>query len=566
MDPQLLKMVAEEQGEFTRALTDGFHMHDLERGQAYLEDACRNMLKPLAQKGYYFDGIEIVDPLEFYDGITRPGQGTTSSSTKEFEIARNSFFGVRIKHHFKDPATGIVHELKCPFQFLPYTNQHGDIWVRNSLYGLQYVLAERGPSVDVNGKETRIFVRVTGYRFNVTKELHTFNRVHRVMGGAVTNAMNMTLPANRFYSSRGDRQIKNKRVPIPLLAWYIFGKYGLHQAMKEFGECDYRIDTLDTLLDTCSEKDGWEIYSNTGAIHYKAFERPRGAIIQEDPAIAVRSLTKSGEISNLALQYVGGLLFMFAVFSHELDVTRLNDINYWRLLIGRCSIKLPLKTQPDVYLRQMNEHFASVEEYADDLTIDRYNKFDLDVHNTYDLLNHLMLNYSNLIKLYDPADMLHKELSSMEFLYDYMIKQVNDFKFKIRNKTLVTPKTINREIDTCFRLFNIDHSVRENNVCLEQTGTDNPFIDYGLGVILQTRSTVGKKGTGRGEFDPNHPGSVIHESQPFVCSYQCASKPSPDARGMLLPRVHLVQGRFTSLRPEDRPLYNQVKHRLHYRE
>ena len=323
MDPQLLKKVTAKQGPFTKALTDGFHMKDLERAVPYLSGCFRNMLKSLEEKGYYFDRIELVDPIEFYNGITRPGQGSTSSGTKEFEIARNSFFGVRIIHHFKDPVTGIEHELKCPYQFLPYTNKHGDIYVRNSLYGMQYVLSERGPSVDVSGKETTIFVRVTGYKFKVTKELHTFNRVYKVGKGIQTNAMNMTLPANRFYSSRNDRQIKNKRVPIPLLAWYLFGKYGFSQSMKEFGECEYKIDTLDTLLDICKEKDGWEIYSNTGAVHYKAFERPKGCPVIEDPAIAIRSLNRTGEISNLALQYTGGLLFMFAVFNHELDTPEL---------------------------------------------------------------------------------------------------------------------------------------------------------------------------------------------------------------------------------------------------
>lgn len=565
MDPQLLKKIAASQRPFTKELVDGFHMKDLEKGMQYLEGRMRSMLRSLEEKGYYFDGIEMVDPLEFYTGITRPGQGT-GSGTKEFEIAKNSFYGVRIKNHYKDPKTGVVEELKCPFQFLPFTNKHGDIYVRNSLYGMQYVLSERGPSVD-GGREKTIFVRVTGYKFKTTKELHAFNRISVIGDKMSTAAINMTLPANRFYSPRGDRVIKNTKVPLPLLAWYVFGKYGFTETMKVYGECEYKLDTLDTLVDICKEKDGWQIYANTGSVHPKAFDRPRGAPMTEEPAIAVRPLNKGTEINNLALQYVGGLLHMFGVFSHELDATQIDDITYWRWLIGRCSIRLAAKAGPDAYLRQMNEHFASVEEYADDLTIDKYNKFDLDIKNTYDLLNYLLLNYSNLIKLYDPADMLHKELASMEFLFDHMIKQVNDFKFRIRNKTMINPKIINREIDSFFRLFNVDRSVRESNVCLEQTGTDNPFIDYGLGIILQTRATVGRgPGKKSDDFDANHPGSAIHASQPFVCSYQYASKPAPDGRGTLQPRVHLIQGRYTALHPEDRELYQKTAKRLRERE
>jgi hypothetical protein len=562
MDPQVLKRIRQQRGSFTEELVDGWHKKDMDRIVSHLEKAYSNMFRSLREKGYIFDGIEAVCPIEFYNQITR----SSSSGIKDFEIAENSFFGVRLLNHFRDPVTGVESELKCPLMLLAYTNKYGDIHVRNATHSLQYVLSERGPSVD-GGRDKTIFIRVLGYKFKVTKEIHTFKRVHRVGDKVISNALNMTLPANRFYNSRNDRKITSKKVPIPLLAWYVFGKYGLAHCMKEFAECEYKIDTLDTLLDICPESDGWQVMSNTGGIHPKAFDRPRGSPLLEEPAIAIKSLNKGGEISNLALQYAGGLLFMFGVFSHELDIRRLDDIDYWRLIIGRCSIRLPNKSHPDAFLRPMNEHFNSVEDLADDITLDKYNKFDIEIKDTYDLFNYLMLNYSNLIKLYDPADMLHKELASMEFLVDFLIHQANDFRFMVRNKSNITPKIINRELDTHFRLFNIDKSVRENNTILEQTGTDNPFIDYGLGIILQTKSTVNRgPGKKKEEFDPNHPGSVIHPSQPFVVSYQFATKPNPDARGSMLPRVWLEQGKYIGLSPESREDYKAVEHRLKFRE
>lgn len=562
MDPQVLKKLAAKRNGFTQELVDGWHQKDMDGVMGLYEASLQNMFRSLQEKGYYFDGIEEVCPLEFYQAITK----SSNSGTKDFEIAKNSFFGVRIKNHFVDPVTGVYSELKSPLIFLPYTNKYGDLYTRNSIYSLQYVLSERGPSVD-GGNDKTIFIKVLGYKFKVTKEIHTFNRVFQNNGYLNTSAINMTLPANRFMNSRNERKITSKKVPIPLLAWYVFGKYGFKYSMETFGECEYKIDTLDTLAEICPAKDGWEIYSNTSQIHPKAFERPRGMPVLEEPAIAVRNSTKGREVNNLALQYVGGLLFMFGVFSHELDIRRLDDIDYWRLIIGRCSIKLPIKSPPESFLRPMYDHFSSVEEYADDMTISKYNKFNINVKDIYELFNHLMLSYSSLIKLYDPADMLHKELASSEFLIDFLIHQANDFKFMIRNKANITPKIINRELDSHFMLFNIDTSVRQNNTILEQTGTDNPFIDYGLGVIHQTKSTVSSgPGSKKQEFDPNHPGSVIHASQPFVVSYQFATKPDPDSRGMLQPRVCLVQGKYISLHPEDREKYEATKHRLKFRE
>ncbi|QDH47036.1 polymerase [Aeromonas phage D3] len=567
MDPQLLKL---SRNAFNQDLVDGIHMKQLNgSGLNYLEDCFRTILKPLAAKGYVFEGLERVDPIDFYNAITRPGSATGggSSGTKEFEIAKNSFIGVRMKNHFIDPKTGQREALKEPLFFIAYTNRHGDVYTRNSLYGMQYVLAERGPSVD-GAREKRVFVRVTGYKFNVTRELHTFSRLHLTERGLHSSSTNVTLPANRFYAAKQDRSLKNrKKVPIPLLSWYLFGKYGFSHCMSEFAECEYILDTTDSLVERCRGEDGWEIYENNGTVNPKVMPRPRGAERQEyEPAIAIRN-KRGGEVSNLALQYVGGLLFMLSVFPYESDIGAIDEIDYWRYIVGRCSINLPANAKKDDYLCQMDEHFTSVEEYFDDHTLNRYASVGIQVKDTYEFLNYLMTDYSNLIKTYDPANMLHKELSSMEFLMDNMIEVANNFKYRIKNKANIAPRYINRELDTHFRLFNIDKSIRENNVCLEQTGTDNPFIDYGLGIILQTRASVGRAAGRKGDdFDPNHPGSVIHESQPFVCSYQCASKPSPDARGMLHPRVFLQGGKYTALRPEHRELYEHVRRRLNQRQ
>lgn len=571
MDPRFLKKIEQRRGAFTQELVDGWHKQDMSRIVSHLDKCYRSIFKPLESKGYYYDGIERTCPLEFYRDSTTPRKDKNSDSkktgsSKEFEISKCSFFGVRVLNHFVNPKTGVRSELNNPLTYLAYTNTHGDVHVRNSIYSLQYVLSERGPSVDGDVDKT-IFIRVLGYKFKVTKEVHTFHRVFKTGYNVNTTALNMTLPASRFYNPRNGRKINSNKVPIPLLAWYVFGKYGFTKSMNEYAECDFVIDNMNTLLEICPESEGWEIYANTGGIHPKAFSRPKGTPILEEPAIAVKSRNKGGEVSNLALQYVAGALFMFGVFSHELDIRRLDDIDYWRLVIGRCSIRLTTKNPNAEYLRQMSEHFSSVEEYADDITIEKYNKFDIDVKTTYELFNYLMLNYSSLIKLYNPADMLHKELACMDFIIDHLIRRANDFKYKIKNGPSTTEAIINTKLSEFFGISNIDKSVRENNSILELTGTDNPFIDYGTGIILQTKSTVNQGGgKGKEEFNPNHPGSMIDASQPFVCSYQYSTKPHPDGRGSLQPRVHLEQGRYISLRPEDRLLYEATKQRLKERE
>lgn len=559
MDKQVLKKIRERRGSFTKELVEGWHKKDFEDIVPYLESCFRSIFSTLEEKGYYFDGIEEVCPKEFYELITRPN----GSGIKDFEISKNSFFGVRIKNHYKDPnePNAKIEELKQPLMFLAYTNKHGDIYVRNSLYSLQYVLSERGPSVDGINNKT-IFIRVLGHKSKIMVELHRYYKVSfdKSKGQISKHPQAVKFPATRFFKSKNDRKIKDKNTPIPLLAWYVFGKYGFDYAMKHFAECEYEIGYESELLTKCPTSEGWEIFINNDEIHPKHLGEIDLSI--KEPAIAIRQRTQH-EVGTLAFQYAGALLYMFGVFTTHLDLERINEPEFWRLLIGYCSIKLPNGSPDETFLRQMAEHFVSIEGYADTHTLDRYNKTGIPVKNFYELLNYLIVNYSNIIRTYNPANLLHKELASKEFSLENIIRAANEFKFRIRNKSNITPKIINRELDFHFKLFAIDKSIRENNTILEQTGTDNPFIDYGLGIIRQTKSTISRgPGAKKDEFDPNHPGSLIDASQPFVVSYQYATKPSPEGNGMMQPRVHIVNGKYIGLRKEDKELYEETRNRL----
>lgn len=557
-DKQLLKMIRKDRGEFTEDLI-GWHKKDLDEVVEYYEDCLTFILSSLREKGVIFEGVEEVCPKEFYEAITKPN----GSGIKDFEISKNSFFGVRLKLFYLEPGDNPKNKipLKHPLQFLPYTNKHGDINVRNSLYSLQFVLSERGPSVDGTHNKT-IFIRGMSYKYKVGNELHRYYKVYhsKKTGDISRHPQSVKFPATRFFNSQKDRKIKDKNTPLPLLAWYVFGKYGFSHAMEHFANCEYQIGYESDLIAKCPASEGWEIFVNGDGMHPKAMGLIN--LAEKEPGIAIRQSSKD-EVGSLGFQYAGALLYMFGVFSSDLDVDRIDDIEYWRLMIGRCSIKLPLDTPDETYLRQMAEHFISVESYADTLTLDRYNKSDIPVKDFYELLNYLIVNYSNIIRTYNPADLLHKELASKEFLLENLIQSANEFKFRIRNRSNITPKIINREIDFHFKLFGIDRSIRENNTILEATGTDNPMIDYGLGIIRQTKSTISRgPGGKKEEFDPNHPGSLIDASQGFVVSYQYASGPSPEGNGMLLPRVHLINGKYTAVREDDRELYELTKARL----
>lgn len=558
MDKNVLKRIKKIRKPFTQELVDGWCKTDLEDVDVYYDKCLRYILKSLEEKGFFFDGIERVCPLEFFEKITKGNEKTS----KKFEATQTSFFGVKFKSHYIHPITGVRTNLKEPYTFLPFTNKYGDVFVRNSIYSLQMVLSERGPSVDGNTDKT-VFIRVLVNKSKISSESFDFYKVRKVSHNNISQLpLNVRLPASRFYTSRNDRKVSENATPYPLLAWYVFAKYGFKEAMKRYACCDYRIDTKDVLVEECPESEGWEIVGNGNDIYSKCIHKDVYSDI--DLAIAIKTNSDT-ELTSLPYQYAASFLFASAVMGGMFDATRIDTPRYWRLLIGYCSINLPGNTDEEVYLRQMDEHVSSVEEYADPFTISRWNKSNIEIKDTYDLFNHLISHYTEIIVTYEPANMLHKELACKEFLLENLIRSANDFKFKLRNKPSITPSAIEKELATHFNLFGIDASIRNNNAVLEQTGTDNPFIDYGLGIIRQTKATVSRNSNSKKEdFDANHPSILIDASQLVVVSYQYSTNPHPAGDGMLLPRVCLKNGKYVALHDSDIEMYQEAVKRLSF--
>lgn len=572
MQKKLLDKIREIKGPFTEELVNGWQYNDLEDIERHLDICYRTIFNSLKDKGIYYDGLEKVCPLEFYSEITqsrmiynKSGLGKPNKTTKDFEISKNNFYGVRVLLRFEDPNGRQAEAIKQPLIYLPFTNRHGDVWVRDSLYSLILVLSERGPSVDC-GYDKTIFIKVLCYKFKVTKEVFSFLQINPLEGTDRYNTSPLTvkLPANRFYKPKKNRKITSKKVPVPLLSWYIFGKYGFDYSMKHFAECEYEIGYVEDLIKKCKPSDGWSIYSSRDGKDQKIVTgNPNDFENLPLPGIAIKN---KDDPNSLGYQYAASLLFMFVSMGKYWSTVDINDPESWRLVIGYSSIKLRGVVDNDDYYRQMKEHYISfIEGLVEELTKERYRDYGIPVENTYELFNYLILNYSNIILTYNPADLRFKELACKEFLLENLIRSANDFKFKIRSNADPSPKTINRDIDTFFKPYMIDSSIRENNSMLEQTGTDNPFIDYGLSIIRQSKSTITRgPGSRKEEFDPNHPANRIDASQPFIVSYQYASGPSPDGNGYLLPRVNLVNGKYTDIHPKDKEAYNATKRRLKY--
>lgn len=551
MDPKLLDSIDTTMPRFNNEVTKGFHERQFGPIEKWYERQLRMILGTLESKGVKFHGLRSVRPDEMFKVISETTQNKT------FETNKESLYPVNVHLTYTDHS-GSEHSYDNIYIMLPFTDEYGDIYIRDSLCSLQIVLADRGLSVT---KDEQIFVKILGYKFKIGTENVGFVRMYPGPDNTRTSRIQLNLPANRFYTPTEAWRVNPKKVPEPLLAWYMFAEYGVTETMKKYGECEIAVGDMDAISGTYLESDGWEIYASNGRRSDRQLAK---TAIYTPFAVAVRPLNrKRGEIPTVALQYVASLIFLFDCGSTLVDLDQLDETLFWRYIIGVASMSG--RGGRDNILRQMNDHFKSIYEYLDAGSVQRFAAQRIVVNDMFDLFNYIIANRTEIVKTVDRADMLHKEVCSLEYTMDRLIIRANRFKHDIKNITDLNPSKVSHAITRWFGLRDIEPAARESNLIQESTPTDCPLADYTLGVMTQAKvcSTRGGKRAG---FNVSDPANGIHSSLPFTMSCERITKPDPDGRGFLSPTVNVHTSNYIILAPHLRELYQMTTTRLTERE
>lgn len=554
MDPRVLDLVDASMPQFNDTVTDSFHKREFDQVDKEYENKLKMIFASIASKEVYFNGLKLVKPEEMYSVIAN------NTQHKTFETYKESFFAVKLLMSWRD-RNGVMHDLKIPYQFLPFTNEWGDLWIRGTLYSLQIVLSDRGLSVT---KDDLIFLKVLSAKHKIGVENYSFTCIHTRGDSNISAPLSLNLPANRFYSPTYSRQVNPKVTPTPLLAWYVFAEYGFKRAMTEFGECEYAIGDTDMVVQEYSNEEGWEVYCSSYVRHPKLLT----TYVDNNYAIAIRPKSKKrdGEIPTIALQYVAALLFLIDTLPVYFNPHSLDDSNFWKLMVGKCSVRNVPKDE--TIMKYMNDHFDSMANDLDEGTIKKLASEQIVVEDMFELFNYIITNRTEIVRTADKANALHKSLSSLEHTMDKLIVAANRFKHDIKNTTELSVGKIDKFITAHFRLKDIEQARSDSNLVQEATPTDCPIAHYGLGVIFQSKlnNSGGKFGKRSSGFNPYDPAEATHASVAFVFSYQRVTSPAPSGRGYLNPCIYLSGGKITAIHPDFKSLYQQTQERLTVRK
>lgn len=540
MEPKLLEAFDNSMPRFNDKIIEGFHRSQFDDSARIYEQGLKQILKHLPKKGVRFSHLEIVQPREFMTYLS-------NANLRVCDVHKETVYPVKLIFEWFEDDEWVP--FKPLYQMLSYTNDYGDIHIRNSFYNLKYVLSDRGLPVT---KEHSIFIKILGYKFKVTTEAFRYAQVFNNKGVIRTNSQDINISANRFYSPNQTRRIDGKsKIPRPLLSWYIFGNEGFSSAMERWSECEYELGSVDAITEECRSEDGWTVMKGYGG----QLQKFLGRVVDNDFAVAIRNKNKSRkEISPMGVQYAVSLLYVSEHLSTYFDLSRLDDPNYWRLIIGRCSVKS--NDTDDYILKLMGEHFESMGE----LDVRRLRQQGVNCSDMWDLLNYISVNRSEIVQTSDRGNMVGKELTSLEHSLDVLLTSANGFNHDIKNTSDLTKRKVERALPNHFRLKTIDSTTR-SNMDLINTPTDCPLAEHALAVISQDRVNP-PRGTKSKDFDPSDTANLIHPSLPFINSYLRITEPNPDGRGYLNPCLYLENDKVTAIRPDLYAVYEEIEQRL----
>lgn len=551
MDPKLVKAVDKTMPRFNKSIVEGFHQKEFDVGYKRLNHIFKLIFKEVEKKGVIFNGINRVKPKEFIHFLR-------NRQPKVYDTHKESYYPVTINFSWRDPKTGEITPFPATHTMLLFCDRYGDVWIRDSQYSLQIVLAERALSVT---KEKSIFFKVLGFKTKIGAEFFRFDKIHTEMNNLPHSTLNLNLAANRFYSPSENRSITSKKTPYPLLAWYIFGNLGFDEAMRQYGECEYEIGPVDALVKKCLPKQRWEIFTRSGHTSSKFL----GDFIPLDIGIAIRNKNPDRqELSSIGMQYAAALLYVTSALPAYFELNEIDNSDYWKLLIGRCSVK-PGDSN-DYIMRLMYEHFDSINSSLDEDSIRKFASQSVYLQNMFELFNYIIANRSEIVQTTDRSSALGKELTSLEYAFDGLITLANQFKHYIKNNSELSYHKIKIFLsNSCWNLRSIDNA-RLANMILEPTPTDNPFSAYMLGCMPQHKVFTGKRKQSSGDFDVHDAANLTNASQIIVHSFQRVTKPYPNATGFLSPCVYTVSGNITAVPDNRRELLEETEKRLKFRE
>lgn len=535
MDNELFTLIGQQIPPINEKIGDGLATKVMSEVEEYIDSIIR-----CAEQDFP-DGLVYVDyqPCTPYDEFCKATEDRGGRSY--FDIARNDVYMVAYRFTYRGEQ--ITRHL-----YLPYVRDGGLLTVRGSTFAVSPVLADKAISIGTNS----VFVQIP-------RAKDTYERlVHHFMGNGTRQSVNVVHSRIHNRSEKAARKagkpIVNAKTTLP---HYLFAKYGVVEAFKQFCGTTVEIGGPDEINETTHPPDQWVVCQPTGL-------KPRGVKGTYYQGSNIRLAIRECDYDIVTSSIIGGFFYVVDHFPDRIEPSFLDGTSdecwLWRVLLGQ--IIGGVEGGYGRIAEDMNEHMDSLDSYIDAQAKASLAQGDIYVDNIYQLFIYIIETLSQMTAMStdEISTMYGKQLMILRYILRDIINAIFKLTFKLRKAATRKDPTHNDIVKVMQRHFRPDviFNIRKDHGEVNSVSSpgDNKYFKITSNMILQTDSSGSRGKSKTGKTDPS---KFLHASIAEVGSYTVLPKSEPTGRTRANPWMLIDDNNMIQRDPSKQDLIDNVQ-------
>lgn len=522
MAVNIFDKIAERVPKFNKIIAEGIPRYHVLDAEKYIHNVLIAASKVFPE-GLVYEGITRCTPEQEYSELSK------NKNAKIMELSKSMVYMVYLHFSFQGEKL-----LPRPI-YLPFLGQGCQIVLRNKQFTVSPVLADHALSVSKNN----IFVQYITARNTFRRAPYSFFLEGRKINTYVI--WEKIHQHDTKKQARSETRVNNNIVPLHVVNFYLFSKYGLSETFNRYLNCpvlvaDDAVEMSDAIKrSNLPNREDWVVAGSLEVrpktVKFNKYYMPTSIQIAVPRSVYEQRPTA-----------VEGLFAGFYyIADHYPERVRAEDVDeqrLWRILLGHAVFRND--DSEGKLINEIDSHIVSIDAYLDDLTRDALQSA-LDgngsnIESIYDLMMYLVEHFATILKKTDVGSLYDKDLMVLRYLLMDVVKGINYFKYQLQSskKKIVRPAEINMAMGKYLRqdmIFNLTNNHGEINVIMNPS--DNYVLNHTANLVLQESAT--NKGKSKRKKIIDNPEKYLHPSILEVGSILSVTKPDPTGRSALNP-------------------------------
>lgn len=491
---------------FNERIASGLATHELKKSATYIDKVLKSVARGFPSSVRYA-GYRPLTPEEEFAKLT--SMRAQAPATLDIANSTLRMFLYMFEFHQSD---GQIHKIDKPLQLL-----HGSIGgagrfeIAGSKFLASPVLADQVFSV----MEDHVFIKLMKAKL-IVKQLS----YHWMAAGIRDSAYVAWADVYNERSTPGAP--RNPITAKTCLAHYLFCKFGVTKAFRKFAHAEIKVGGIE-ITEQMYPPDKWLICTSVQIKPktYRLFYEP------SDIRVAVRI----DQLNTMTRCLLAGLFYVVDHFPQRMLAREIDNIDTWRVMLGL--LIWSGTVNEGKLLSNVNNHFNSLDEYVDNMVIDKLRVINVPCQDVYELFGYVI---SNMIKWLQESSrtsnsMWNKELVVLPFIYYKVIEAIHLLYFKL-NASQHRELTLQRVEKALQHLTPgvIYKVTRNGEVSTTSCPGDNPATRMTSIIVPQAKSASGTSADRTSTTDPSQ---RLHPSTIDTGCYLALPKADPSGRGRI---------------------------------